>query len=216
MSKRRLLDLYCKAGGAARGYQRAGFYVVGVDIQPQPRYAGDEFIQADALSFPLDGFDVIHASPPCQAFSNAQRIRGREHPNRIRDIRQRIHESADRHAEYVIENVVGARPWLIDPVELCGAMFGLRTYRHRLFESSIDLRVPFHPTHVAPTRKMGRAPRDGEFMHVVGNFSGAALAREIMQCEWMTRDELREAIPPAYTEFIGNQLLASLERKAAA
>lgn len=210
MSAPRLLDLFCKAGGAARGYQRAGFYVVGVDIEPQPRYAGDEFVQADALTFPLDGFDAIHASPPCQAYSSTQRIRSNTHPDLIGETRTRL---ARLGVPFVIENVVGAP--LLYPIELCGAMFGLRTYRHRLFESNVVLGIPPHPTHLAPTRKMGRAPAAGDFMHIVGNFSGAAMAREIMECPWMTRDELREAVPPAYAEWIGRQLIAFVSADAA-
>ena len=112
---------------------------------------------------------------------------------------------------YAIENVVGAP--LIDPIELCGAMFGLRTYRHRLFECSFPIKAPTHPEHVAPVRKMGRPVRDGEFMHVVGNFSGVALARKAMGIDWMMRDELREAIPPAYTEFVGRAMMAELNRR---
>ncbi|WP_030149523.1 hypothetical protein, partial [Mycetocola saprophilus] len=109
---------------------------------------------------------------------------------------------------WVIENVPGAP--LHDPVELCGAMFGLGTYRHRLFESNIDLTAPEHPEHVAKVTKMGRPPVAGEFMHVVGNFSGVAEARAAMGIDWMTRDGLREAIPPAYSEWVGRHLIASV------
>jgi DNA (cytosine-5)-methyltransferase 1 len=110
---------------------------------------------------------------------------------------------------YVIENVQGAP--LLDPVVLCGAMFGLRTYRHRLFEANFLIKAPAHPPHVAPTRKMGRPIRDGEFMHVVGNFSGVGTARDIMGMPWASRDGLREAIPPAYTKHIGLQLMAQIQ-----
>lgn len=115
---------------------------------------------------------------------------------------------------WVIENVPGAP--LIEPVELCGAMFGLRTYRHRLFESNVPLEAPERPEHKARTTKMGRPVRDGEYMHVVGNFTGVDLAREVMGMPWASRDGLREAIPPAYTEFLGAQLLAHIESEAAA
>jgi DNA (cytosine-5)-methyltransferase 1 len=202
----RLLDLFCCAGGAAMGYHRAGFEVVGVDINPQPRYPF-EFHRGDALEYLAahgHEFDVIHASPPCQAYTNAQRIRGNVHPDLIEPTRAALIELGK---PYVIENVEGAP--LLDPVMLCGAMFGIETYRHRLFELSWRNDQPIHVPHVARTTKMGRAPRDGEFMHVVGNFSGAERARQIMGMPWATRDELREAIPPVYTEFIGRQLVAA-------
>ena len=201
----RALDLFCCAGGASMGLRHAGFDVVGVDIHPQPHYPF-EFYQSDALTFPLDGFDFIWASPPCQAFTLAQRIRGNSHPDLISPIRERL---ASAGALYVIENVPGAP--LINPIELCGAMFpGLRTYRHRLFECSFPCEQPVHPPHDAPLRKMGRKPRDGEFIHVVGNFSGAEDARRAMGISWMPRDKLREAVPPAYAEYIGRQALRNL------
>ena len=199
-----LLDLFCKAGGAGVGYHRAGFDVVGVDIAPQPNYPFD-FVQADAIEYLLkDGkrFDAIHASPPCQAYSNAAKIMKRKHPDLIERTR-----AAMPMKPWVIENVEGSP--LIDPITLCGGMFGLGTYRHRLFESSIRLTEPEHRPHDRPTTKMGRPPRRDEMMHVVGNFSGVAAARVAMGIDWMTRDELREAIPPAYTEWIGRQLLSA-------
>lgn len=205
MRRPRALDLFCCAGGASTGYHRAGFDVVGVDIQPQPHYPF-EFHQADALTFPLDGFDFIAASPPCQAHTLCQRLQGNDHPELIGPIRERLRAAG---VPYAIENVVGAP--LIDPIELCGAMFGLRTYRHRLFECSFPVKAPLHPPHVARVRKMGRPVQDGEFMHVVGNFSGVKLAREVMGIDWMVRDELREAIPPAYSEFIGRAAIESLD-----
>lgn len=210
--KLRALDLFCCAGGASMGLHRAGFDVVGVDIRPQPHYPF-EFHQDDALEYSLDGFDFIWASPPCQAHTLAQRIRQNDHPDLIDPIRERLTASG---APYCIENVVGAP--LVDPIELCGAMFGIRTYRHRLFECSFAVVQPDHPEHTAPLRKMGRPVQDGEFMHIVGNFSGADLAREIMGMSWASRDELREAIPPAYAEFIGRAAIAhinSLGKEAA-
>lgn len=212
--RRMLLDLYCDSGGATRGYQEAGFYVVGVDIRPQPRYVGDEFHQGDAIEFLLEHgeeFDAIHASCPCQRYSLAQRINRREHPDLIDPTRAAL-EATGR--PWVIENVPGAP--LRDPVELCGAMFGLRTYRHRLFEAGggFALDAPAHPAHTARTAKMGRPVGPGEFMHIVGNFSNVALAREVMGMPWATRDELREAIPVAYTRHVGNRLMAQLSRGA--
>ncbi len=206
MSKPLLIDLFCGAGGASRGYADAGFEVVGVDINPQPHYPF-AFIQEDALSFETrHKVAAIVASPPCQGYSNAQRIRDREHPKMIEAVRAHLRASG---VPYVIENVVGAP--LLHPIELCGAMFGLRVYRHRLFECSFPVAQPTHPPHVAPLRKMGRPVRDGEFMHVVGNFSGVQRAREAMGIDWMMRDELREAIPPAYTEYVGRAMMKYLE-----
>ena len=207
MSRPRLLDLYCCAGGAAKGYHDAGFEVVGVDINPQPRYPF-EFHQADALEFLAahgHEFDAIHASPPCQAYTNAQRIQKNDHPELIAPTREALVASGK---PWVIENVPGAP--LLEPVELCGAMFDLRTYRHRLFESSFPILPPSHPPHIAANTKMGRPPKPGEFMHVVGNFSGVDLAREVMGAPWMNRRELAEAIPPVYAEHIGKQLMAHL------
>lgn len=208
MSRPRLLDLFCCAGGAGVGYHRAGFDVVGVDIDPQPNYPFG-FDQGDALKYLMEfheEFDAFHASPPCQAFTRAQKIRKNKHPDYVYAIREAFRLIGK---PWVIENVVGAP--LDNAVQLCGGMFdGLRTYRHRLFEASFPLTVPNHQPHDARTAKMGRRPASDEFMHVVGNFSGVQQAREAMGIDWMTRDELREAIPPAYTEFIGSQLIKEL------
>ena len=139
MTRPRLLDLFCGAGGAAMGYHRAGFEVVGVDINPQPRYPF-EFHQADALEYPLAGFDAIHASPPCQRFSTMTKrwARSSSHSDLIEPTRSRLRESM---LPYVIENVAGAP--LVGPIRLCGSSFGLPVRRHRLFEmSSPPLLVP--------------------------------------------------------------------------
>lgn len=192
------------------GYHRAGFDVVGVDIAPQPRYPF-EFVQDDALVYFISaahGFDAVHASPPCQAHTRAQKIRRNDHPDLLEPTRDML---ANAGIPYVIENVPGAP--LVDPVELCGSMFGLTTYRHRLFETNWALTVPSHPEHTARTTKMGRPPKDGEFMHIVGNFSGVDHGRQVMGMPWASRDGLREAIPPAYTEFIGTQLLAEVRQR---
>lgn len=181
------------------GLHQAGFEVTGVDINPQPRFPF-KFIQADALTVSLEGYDFIWASPPCQAFTMAQRIQKREHPDLIEPIRKRLIEAG---RPYVIENVVGAP--LIDPVMLCGAMFRLKTYRHRIFECSFPVVAPEHPEHIAPTAKMGRRPKPGEFMHVVGNFSGVNSARAAMGIDWMSRNELSEAIPPAFSKYLLDQ-----------
>ena len=203
MSGPRLLDLFCGAGGAAMGYHRAGFEVAGVDINTQPNYPF-EFHQGDALKYFLEHwreFDAFHGSPPCQAFTNAQRIMQREHPNYITATRAAF-QFTDR--PWVIENVPGAP--LVDPVMLCGQMFGLATYRHRLFESNYPIVGREHETHRHPQAKMGRRQRPGEFIQVVGHFSGVGEARLAMGIDWMTRDELAESIPPAYSEFIGRQI----------
>ncbi len=196
----KLLDLFCGAGGAAMGYSRAGFEVVGVDIKPQPHYPF-EFIQADAMTFPLDGFDVIHASPPCQAYTKAQRIQSRDHPDYIELLRQRF-----AGYTWVIENVPGAP--MPDHVTLCGVYFGLGVDRHRWFESSVPIEGTPCAGHSGLT-KMGRPPQEGKLMQVVGHFSGVKQARIAMGIDWMTRDELAEAIPPAYTEYIGRRILAA-------
>lgn len=208
----RLLDLFCCEGGAGTGYAQAGFDVVGVDIAPQPRYPF-EFHQADAIYYLMahgGEFDAVHASPPCQAHTRAQKIQGNKHPDLLAPTRFALDLWG---GPYVIENVPGAP--LMEPVELCGSMFGLGTYRHRLFETNWDLTAPEHPEHVARTTKMGRAPVEGEFMHIVGNFSGVDKGREVMEMPWASRDGLREAIPPAYTRWVGAQLMEQIGRAAA-
>ena len=212
-----LIDAYCCQGGASKGYADAGFRVIGIDKDPQPRYPY-EFIQGDVLdvlprllaTLPVA---ALGGSPPCQAYTLCQRIQGNEPPDLVAPTREMFQSSG---LPWIIENVEGAP--LIDPVLLCGAMFpGLRVYRHRLFESNLPLTVPAHPEHVAPLRKMGRAPRPGDWMHVVGNFSGVAQAREAMGgVDWMSRDGLRESIPPAYTAHLGAQLMAAVVARQAA
>jgi DNA (cytosine-5)-methyltransferase 1 len=212
----RLLDLFCGAGGAAMGYHRAGFEVIGVDIKPQPHYPFT-FVQMDWQEFlirhgsgvsrePFGGpFYAIHASPPCQAYSEAQRIRGLEHPELVAEVRDELRAWG---VPYVIENVPGAP--LRDPVLLDGTMFPeLRTKRPRLFETNWPLEAPFFRFSV-PQPKMGRKPKEHEWIQVVGHFTDVKAARRAMGIDWMTRDELREAIPPAYTEYIGKQLLAQV------
>lgn len=198
------LDLYCCQGGASQGLADAGFQVVGIDIVPQPNYPFP-FIRADAVTALPAGFDFVWASPPCQAHTIAQRIQGNEHPDLIEPTRAMLRASG---IPYVIENVVGAP--LHSPIMLCGAMFGLRTYRHRLFECSFPVSQPNHPEHDAPNRKMGRPVREGEMMHIVGNFAGVQKARDIMGAQWMNRDGLREAIPPAFAKHIGLAAMAKV------
>ena len=209
--KRKLLDLFCGAGGAAMGYARAGFEVVGVDIDPQPRYPF-EFVQADALAFPLDGFDVIHASPPCQRFSQAtKRWEGRReiHPDLVEYMRVRFAVEAPE-ALYVIENVEGAP--LRDPLRLCGSSFGLDVRRHRLFESNVPLVAPpcnhdLHTPRFSVPDKRKKTLSAVVPVYGNANYAGETELRgRAMGIDWMTSRELSEAIPPAYTEFVGRQV----------
>lgn len=208
----RLLDLFCCAGGAAKGYQQAGFEVVGVDIEPQPDYPY-EFHQADALAFPLDGFDAIHASPPCQGYSTKTMDKGR-HPRLIEPIRERLVSAG---VPYVIENVDGAKHELRNPFRLCGSSFGLRVRRHRWFESNVMMLAPpcDHAWQDADKRfdlyDHGRWFKSG-VVHVFGTGGGKGAEHwaEAMGIDWTDRAHLAEAIPPAYTEFIGRQLLAAI------
>ena len=201
--KPRLLDLFCKAGGATKGYQLAGFYVVGVDWEPQPNYCGDEFHQADALTYDLAGFDAIHASPPCQAWSRATAWSGDRatHPKLIAPIRRRLLASG---LPYVIENVQDARFDLRSPIILCGSQFAVPVRSHRYFEIMPTPFALMPPCHHRP----GDATRDH------GAKQTEAAFRDAIGCGWMTVHEARQAIPPAYTEWIGRQLVAMLERAA--
>jgi DNA (cytosine-5)-methyltransferase 1 len=197
---KKALDLFCGAGGASMGLHLAGFEVTGVDLKPQPRYPF-KFHQAEALTFPLEGFDLIWASPPCQEYSNTKKIRNNKHPDLIQRMRTKLKMSG---IPYIIENVVGAP--LVNPITLCGLYFNLETYRHRIFETSFPVKEPPHREHIFPTAKMGRPPKAGEFIHVVGNFSNVNLARAAMGIPWMSRTELSQAIPPAYSHYIASQL----------
>ena len=203
----RLLDLFCGAGGAAMGYYRAGFDdITGVDIAPQPNYPFT-FVLGDALEYVTEHgaeFDVIHASPPCQAYSMAGqqwRAEGREYPDLVAETRRLLIETGK---PYVIENVPGAP--LINPTVLNGAMFGLLVERTRLFECSFEMPLVLLPQNKKPV-KMGRPIKDGDVIQPVGHFSGIAYAKEQMEIDWMTQGELAQAIPPAYTEFIGRQII---------
>lgn len=221
---RRLLDLFCGAGGAAMGYYRAGFdEIVGVDIRPQPNYPFG-FICVDALEFlrhrsviRLD-YDAIHASPPCQDFLNLSRVndvlgRVRTHERLIAATRDLLLET---ELPYVIENVADARPELRDPVRLCGTAFGLPLRRHRLFESNVPLGgIPCaHHRFTEPKYWTGWRPKgEHRLSTVVQVYGNAADKHEwpaAMGIDWMTDDELAEAIPPVYTEYIGTQLMAAL------
>ena len=213
----RLLDLFCCAGGASQGYFDAGFEVVGVDREPQPRYPF-EFHQADALTLSaefLAGFDAIHASPPCQAYSDLAKRNGNGHewPKLIEPVRTMLEATGK---PYVIENVDGAP--LQNYIVLCGTMFdGLRVLRHRLFETNVKLQVPEHPSHplvhTFDRRKAhyGKTDETKDYVQVTGGGNCTlAAARDAMGIDWMTKREINEAIPPAYAEYVGRAILASL------
>lgn len=235
----RLLDLFCGAGGAGYGYHLAGFEVVGVDIEPM-RYYPFEFHQADALEYLAahgHEFDFIHASPPCQRYSVMTKVwRGRSetHPDLIAPVRDLFRKVGK---PYIIENVEGARAELINPIMLCGTMFNLQTKhgsqlrRHRYFELSWGIAITPPCAHKSgsvigvygggqhPDRKIpatvgvwghagGSSNRDG----IIG--FGTQDRRDAMGIDWMTGAELSQAIPPAYTEFIGRHILGQLAEGA--
>lgn len=209
----RLLDLFCKAGGASMGYHRAGFDVTGVDIEPQPRYPF-AFVQGDALAYVAahgHEYDAIAASPPCQAFTRLTNVQQGPYPDLVAATRGAL---AATGRPYVIENVPGAP--LIEPIMLCGTMFGLKVYRHRLFECSFFLLSPPHGRHRARFPHAGRGPSEDGWISVAGNFIGAEAARAAMGIDWMVRNELAQAIPPAYTAFIGAALWCHLTAERAA
>jgi DNA (cytosine-5)-methyltransferase 1 len=213
-----LLDLFCGAGGATKGYQRAGFYVVGVDVEPQPNYCGDEFYEADALKFlsvaDLLGFDAIHASPPCQFASALNRAVGNQasHENLIPPTRERLETAG---LPYVIENVPDAWRELRSPALCCGAAFGLEVVRHRLFECSFPFMVP-------PCAHKPGGAADGTYVMFGGRSPRAPGRRKPPRAgerEWrdaaglafMSVRAARQGIPPRYTEHIGGYLMRELE-----
>jgi DNA (cytosine-5)-methyltransferase 1 len=226
----RILDLFCCQGGAGTGYHRAGFDVVGVDIDPQPNYPfrfhqGDalvvlrDLLLSDILGTPvrlggeeyvLQDFDAIHASPPCQAYSTITPDKSK-HPELIGPVREFLTESG---LPYVIENVDGAKRELVDPVMLCGSSFGLRVRRHRWFESNIPIMsMPCqHAAQGQPVGVYGDHPDKKQVLRPDGRSRGAKAtsvddARDAMGMPWADWVGCAEAIPPAYTEWIGKQLL---------
>lgn len=225
LRKPRLLDLFCGAGGAAMGYHRAGFEVVGVDIAAQPHYPFP-FVQGDALDpgvwvEAMQGVepDAIHASPPCQDYSSLRGFTDGSYPRPVGPTRELLRST---RLPYVIENVVGSD--LNAPVRLCGSSFGLRVWRHRLFEmSDPPALVPqcshaHHPKPIdvtgtgGPSSKPRTAPGGG----LSRKPRNLADASEAMGITWMTRAELSEAIPPAYTEWLGAHLLQVVQIRAVA
>jgi DNA (cytosine-5)-methyltransferase 1 len=211
----RILELYCNAGGSAMGYHRAGFEVVGVDIAPQPRFPF-KFHQGDALHYLAEHwreFDAVHASPPCQRYSAMSACRpglSDDYPDLIAATRGLLELTG---LPYVIENVPGSP--LRPDLTLCGHMFGLELYRHRVFETNVPMFQLDHVAHTLPASRAGHW-KPGTVMSVSGHVSPIAKAREVMGIDWMTRDELAESIPPAYTKHIGNQLFAHIESERAA
>lgn len=214
MRKLRALDLFCCAGGASMGLHRAGFEVVGVDIVPRSRYPF-KFIQGDALTIPLDGFDFVWASPPCQGYTSMRHAPGAKGaPLLIAAIRDRLEENG---APWCIENVEEAAWAMRNPITLCGSMFnlgaqGCRTQRHRLFETNFPINQPEcqHDTRPVIGVYGGHARRraashGGRGTRDVWEGGHKAAASEALGIDWMTLSELSEAIPPAYSEFIGKE-----------
>ena len=206
----RLLDLFCGAGGAAMGYYRAGFDVMGVDIVPQPRYPFT-FVQGDALEYLAKHgheYDAIHASPPCQRYS-AMTADPERHPDLIAPVRELLAATA---GPWVIENVPQSP--MIDPTQLCGSSFALGVRRHRNFEASVPLagRPCRHREQGTPVGVYGQHPDRRAYLRPSGTSRGAKAVslydgQRAMGIDWMTWPELAESIPPAYTEYIGAQLL---------
>ncbi|MBX3082802.1 MAG: DNA cytosine methyltransferase [Anaerolineae bacterium] len=196
----RLLDLFCGAGGAAMGYYRAGFEVVGVDIEDRPTYPF-EFWRMNALHLDYEKlalFDVIHASPPCQQYSKSTalaRRRGKTYPDLYQPVKAMLVAAGK---PYVIENVMGSP---VRGIGLCGTMFGLGVFRHRVFESNIPLKLPENRC-LCSQRRIGKG-----YVTVAGDSCTKLEALGALGIHWrMSKDEVTEAIPPAFTEFIGRQL----------
>ena len=220
MTRPLLLDLFCGAGGAAMGYHRAGFDVVGVDIKPQPHYPF-EFFEGDAIALAnyrgvMSRFDVIHASPPCQRYSKSVSKKNRgTHPDLIAGARALLKATG---LPYIIENV--PRAPLENPIQLCGSAFGLPIQRHRLFETNFPIMSP-GCAHGAYERKYPPAWNRTTPLRVLSISGGWTSAVDMeehkaaMGVDWeITSHELSEAIPPAYTQFIGERLLEYLARVA--
>lgn len=228
MSRPRLLDLYCCAGGAATGYHPAGFDVTGIDHKPQPNYPFT-FVLGDALEY-LEAhgheYDAVHASPPCQVHSalgdlvRRQPGRGTSYDDRHADLIPQTRALLQLTGlPYIIENVPGALKALRSPIMLCGNMFGLKVYRHRLFESNVMLLAPTHQKHLVKALGKGYTPKSGnEFVVVTGKVGASILAQKAMGIDWMSTkriedrtSEASQAVPPAYTEYLGRQLIRFVE-----
>lgn len=220
MNRPRLLDLCCRGGGASAGYHAAGFDVTGVDVEPQPYYPFP-FIQADALTVDLSSYDVIAASPPCQRYSTATPAARRDdHADLVQPIRERLQDAVE-HGDawaYVIENVPGSP--LDNPITICGETLRLGVRRHRLFESNVELYgTPCHHDLGAPVTRvygsrfsLGRKGLDPETSPEAGCEASRSpltdIARTAMGIDWLPWSDLTQAIPPAYTTWIGQQLIS--------
>lgn len=225
-----IIDAFSCQSGASAGFERAGFRTIGIEINPEmAKRSPFEVVVGDVLEvFPglVARYNPVAAggSPPCQRWTDAQVIQGNEHPDLITPFRKLLLET---ELPYWIENVGGAaRRGMLgpSPVRLCGLMFGLKTDRHRYFETNFPVEVPAHPVgplgredHAdMPKTKMGRPFREGELRQYVGNFHGVGLAREDLGVPWMNRDGARECIPPAYSEYLGRELALYLGLERAA
>ena len=208
-----LLDLMCCQGGATKGYQQAGFHVTGVDIEPQPYYCGNVFIQGDAfewLTRNLSQFDLIHVSPKCQAHSvlTPKEYKG-NHEVQLPRVLELLRSQP---VPFIVENVAGTKQYMKNPLMLCGSMFGLEIFRHRYFElGNMGCPLIFHPPcqhNFVPILLSGTTTRkqDGERMHE----SRKAEKMTASGIDWMTVAGLDQAIPPAYTQFLGNAVKAYL------
>ncbi|WP_413799630.1 SAM-dependent methyltransferase [Streptomyces iranensis] len=217
----RVLDLYCHRGGMAMGYHQAGFEVTGVDLDAAcaAEYPFT-FVHGDAIEYLLahgHECDIVHGSPPCQLYTPLNAYNHKVYPDLIGPTREAMLTVG---RPYVLENVEAARPEMVDPVLLCGPMFGLRMYRHRLLETSFPLAAPEHPKHTALCARNGYLPTaERPFMTITGGRHSRAWQRaaaEAMGTPWITTIRgVCEAIPPAYARWIGEQFLA-LEGRAAA
>ena len=203
-----IADLFCGAGGAAMGLHRAGFDVVGFDTEPQPRYPFD-FVRQDALTVKLDAFDAVWASPPCQAYSwasgRARKHQGHKYPDLIAITRDLLQENGKI---YVIENVVGAP--VHTTVSLSGEMFGLAVARRRHFESNVLMLAPRHRANAVPIYTVAGHGGVNSSRHATDGPSRHDRWSEAMGIDWMTKRELTQAIPPAYSEYLGRQLMQHL------
>lgn len=218
-----VLDTYCCGGGMAMGYYLAGFNVVGVDIDPQPAYPFT-FIQGDAVQYIREHgaeYDLLHGSPPCQDYSNLNAYNGKDYPRLIEPTREAMVATG---RPYVIENVEVAGRELVDPITLCGPMFDLTVYRHRVFETNWGLTAPAHPKHTALCTRNGYLPTpERPFMSIHGGRHSRAwqnAACDAMGMPWIKVPaggdikrgirEVCEAIPPAYAQWIGEQAAAHI------